>query len=167
MVSWFLGGGLALCDESLDSNVYIVYGVLSVASPTRLHAFKLNMHHISGNFDLPTFPFISSVPGNNSATFRRLPVVGLSLVCVLCSKLASEWFFYLHVCDMAGWLRWVHTALLLWSPLVPPWRASHPDPLVSSSEWWWAVTPCCERKVVTLTVHLLLAQACMESGDCV
>lgn len=63
---------------------------------------------------------------------------------------------------MAGWVRWVHTAVLFWSPLVPPWCTSHPDPLVSSSEWRWAVTPRCERKVVTLSVHLSSAHACMH-----
>lgn len=89
MVSWFLSVVVLHSAMNHSARMSTSSVMCSVASPTRLHAFKLNMHHISGNVDLPTVPFISSVCGNNAATFRRLPVeVGLLLGCLLCSKLA-------------------------------------------------------------------------------
>lgn len=85
--------------------------------------------------------------GNNTATFTptkgSLPYssrhvnMGFFLSCLLCSELAPERIFYLHVtCLLPGRRTEVSSyRCTLWSPVVPPW---HPAltlaPLVSVSE---------------------------------
>lgn len=81
------------------------------ASPTRLHAFKLNMHHISGNCDLPTFPFISSVRGNiQTAACRSGFIVYCALNYMSTTYMSATWqaewgeFIQLYCFD----LHWFH-----------------------------------------------------------
>lgn len=74
--------------------------MLSIVSPA--FTFSLSAHHVAGNSDLPTFTFISflatTLPhlGRQNCP-RHILNMALSLCSVLCSELASERIFYLHV----------------------------------------------------------------------
>lgn len=96
--------------------------------------------------------------GNNTAPFRQTEPsppylnMALSLCSVLCSELASERIFYLHVpCLLPGRLTEVSSDVHVWSPVVPPW---HPAltfaPLVSISERCSAMMRWCKCEDVIL-----------------
>lgn len=134
---------------------------LSVASPTRLRAFKLNMHHISGNFDLPTFPFISSERGSVVATAA---CSGFVLVCALNWPL-NDSSTYMSVTWQADWGEFIQLYCfdLHWFHHDAPPTLTH----LYRVEWWWAVTPCCERKAIFRPFVVSACMYALGGGDSV